>query len=80
MIIYPIQFSTYRPKDYSKVLGSRKKKKLRSCSSIASKKKKELKSSKPSRIRGGPYLIDPRRNINIALLPNYAVGKSYNGN
>ena len=47
MIIYPIQFSTYRPKDYSKVLGSRKKKNLRSCSSIVSKKKKNLNQVSP---------------------------------
>ena len=48
--------------------------------SILSRRVWKCISSKPSRIRGGPYIISPRRNINIALLPNYAVGKSYNGN
>ena len=72
MIIYPIQLCTYRPQDYSKVLGSRKKKNLRSCSSIASKKKKNL-----NQVSSQEYGAVPSH---IALLPNYAVGKSYNGN
>ena len=57
MIIYPIQFSTYRPKDYSKVLGSRKKKKLRSCSSIASKKKKNLNQVSPQEYGAVPISL-----------------------
>ena len=45
MIIYPIQFSTYRPQDYSQVLSSRKKKNLRIYSSIGSKKINNLNLS-----------------------------------